>query len=423
MAQARERLEARVSELTVLNRVSEEIIRASGSEQDICEIIYRSASQVVDTTYFLLGLLDGGGQTETLAVLVAEGERQEPRTLSVGGVVTWMQEHRRPLVVTDLHKQQLPFASRQVGKNAGLVRSALFVPMLAGQDLIGFISIQSQLPNAFTQDDTRILAAMANQAALAIANIRLQRQAETQARLERELRLASDIQRSLLPASCPVVPGFEIAAHWRSAREVSGDFYDFLSLSNGRLGIVIGDVSDKGVPAALFMALSRSLVRSGLLGASSPADGLRHANRWIMKDTASDMFLTLFYAVLDPANHTLTYVNAGHNPPLLLYSNEKRYQYLDRHGIALGVKEEAAYGEHTVRLGPGDVLVLYTDGVCEAMNADGALFGEDQVRLLATLHADQPPATIIARLNEAIAGFVGDEPASDDATLIVLRCV
>jgi len=423
VAQARRRLESRVAELTTLNHVSEEIIRSSLSEQDICEIVYRYACQVVDTTFFLLGLLDGENETERLAVLVAEGERQDPRILPRGGVVTWMLQNRRPLVVNDLRYEPLPFAPRQVGQNAGLVRSALFVPMLAGQDLIGFMSIQSHQPYSFTADDTRILSAMANQAAMAIANIRLQRQNQARERIERELKLASDIQRSLLPRTCPVIPGFDIAADWRSAREVSGDFYDFLSLPQGKLGILIGDVSDKGVPAALFMALSRSLVRSGLLGAASPSEGLRRANRWIIKDTTSDMFLTLFYCVLDPLNQTLTYVNAGHNPPLVFYHDEQQCVYLDKHGIALGILENAEFEEHTVSLCPGDVVLLYTDGVTDAMDGDGVPFGEENLRRVAAADCTLPGAEIINRINTAIAAHIGDEAAFDDATLMVLRCI
>ncbi len=423
VAEARTRLESRVVELTTLNHVSEEIIRASASEQDICEIVYRYAAQVVDTTYFLLGLLDEGNTTERLAVLVADGERQSPRTLPTGGVVTWMVQNRRPLVVNDLKHEALPFAPRMVGNNANLVRSALFVPLLAGQDLIGFMSIQSQQPNSFTADDTRILAAMANQAAMAIANLRLQRQNQARERLERELMLARDIQRSLLPKTNPVIPGFDIASDWRSAREVSGDFYDFLSLPHGKLGILIGDVSDKGVPAALFMALSRSLVRSGLLGANSPSEGLRRANRWIIKDTTSDMFLTLFYCVLDPLNQTLTYVNAGHNPPLVFFHGEERCHYLDKHGIALGILDNAEFEEHTVSLCPGDVVLLYTDGVTDAMNDDGVPFGEERLRAVAAQDCTLPALEIIHRINAAIAEHVGDAAAYDDATLMVLRCI
>ena len=422
MARARSRLEARVVELTTLNRVSDEIIRASQDERDICEIVYRYASRVVDTTYFLLGLLNEDGATETLAILIAEGERHEPRTLPVGGVVAWMQEHREPLVVGDLRREQLPFRPRQVGTDAGTVRSAVFVPMLAGQDLIGFMSIQSQLPHSFSADDTRILSAMANQAAMAIANLRLQRQAQMRERLEREVHLASEIQRSLLPSSCPTVPGFELSFDWRSAREVSGDFYDFLALPDGKLGIVIADVSDKGMPAALFMALSRSLVRAALLGASSPAEGLQRANRWIVKDSSSDMFLTLFYAVLDPVNQTLTYVNAGHNPPLLMYHDERTCHYLDKHGIALGILDEVEYQEHTISLCAGDMLLCYTDGVTDAMNGDGDLFGEERLLEIARQYCDHSPQEIIDHINAARESFVDDQPAFDDATLVVVRC-
>ncbi len=304
LAEARARAEARVTELSTLNRTTYEIIEASRDEQNLCDLIYRNVTRVVDASTFILCLIDEPRQEETVRVLVADGQRLQPVTIALGGVATWMLEHRKPLLISDVRKEALPFTPRPLSAGASDTRSLLYVPMLAGQNLVGFMSIQSPLPHRFTPDDTRILAAMANQAAMAIANVRLQRQAAIRQSLEQELRLASDIQRSLLPSAFPILPGFEIAAHWESAREVSGDFYDFLSLSDGRLGIVIADVSDKGVPAALFMALSRSLVRSGLLGSSSAAEGLAKANRWILKDSGSDMFLTLFYGALDANRRT-----------------------------------------------------------------------------------------------------------------------
>ena len=193
-------------------------------------------------------------------------------------------------------------------------------------------------------------------------------------------------------------------------------------MSRGRLGLIIGDVSDKGVPAALFMALSRSLVRSGLIGSNSSAEGLRRANRWIIKDTSSDMFLTLFYAVLDPNNRTLTYVNAGHNPPLLLFHEERRFQRLDKHGIALGVTESAQYEEHVVSLCAGDLVVMYTDGVTEAIDAAGEAFGEERLCRVVEAHAGDSPGEIVEQIRAAHGAFVGDQPAFDDATLVVVRC-
>lgn len=421
LAQARQRLEARVTELTTLNSASQEIIEAANDEQALCDLVYRHTSSVVDTTNFMLGLLSEDGKQESLAVLVVNGERQHTLTLPVGGVVNWMQEQRRPLIISDLATERLPFSARQLGRDNPLTRSALFVPLLAGQDLIGFMSIQSPAPASFTNDDTRILAAMASQAAMAIANIRLQRQAEARARLEREVRLASDIQRSLLPASCPIIPGFELAADWQSAREVSGDFYDFLPLPDGRTGIVIADVSDKGVPAALFMALSRSLVRSGLMGAHSPADGLRRANHWLIKDTSSDMFLTLFYATLDPVSRVLTYANAGHNPPFFISAADDGLRTLTEHGIALGVVDNIELPESTVRLEQGDVLVCYTDGVTDAINSQAERFGEKRLGELVWRQRRASPQEMIGHIKQALRDFVGAEPAFDDATIIVVR--
>ncbi len=241
-------------------------------------------------------------------------------------------------------------------------------------------------------------------------------------RLAQELQVARDIQKRLLPSFCPLVPGFELAADWRSALEVSGDFYDFVPLAGSTLGLLIADVSGKGVPAALFMALSRSLVRSGVIGASSPSEGLRRANTWIIKDAQSDMFVTLFYGVLDPAARTLTYANAGHNRPLLYRAYTGAIEPLAAKGIALGMLPEIELEERQVTMAPGDLLVLYTDGVTEAINEHEEAFGEERLTQVVRQHHDLEAKEVITQIRAAMRAFTGERPRFDDATLVVLKC-
>ncbi|RXE56788.1 stage II sporulation protein E [Methanoculleus taiwanensis] len=233
-----------------------------------------------------------------------------------------------------------------------------------------------------------------------------------------ELQIAHDIQMSFLPEKLPRVPAYDLAAMSLPAKEVGGDFYDAIPLPDGRLGIVMADVSGKGVPAALFMALSRTVVRAHARH-SGAKDAIQDANILIAEDSKSGMFVTLFYGVVDAARLTMTYVNAGHNPPLLFRDGEPRE--LKATGIILGVMEDAEYEEQTVDLRAGDLLLLYTDGVTEAIDPDDKQFGEE--RLIATVQECRhlPSSEIVERIQQAVFAFCGREPQFDDLTLMVLK--
>ena len=242
-------------------------------------------------------------------------------------------------------------------------------------------------------------------------------------RKKAELKIAHDIQMSFLPERLPEVPGFELAALSLPAKEVGGDFYDAIPLPGGRTAFVIADVSGKGVPAALFMALSRTVLRANSLIPRSARDAVTEANMLIAEDAKSGMFVTLFYAVADPGKKTLTYVNAGHNPPLLFRAGGDSPTGLKGTGIILGVMPEAEYGEETIHLASGDLVLFYTDGVTEAINPGEEQFGE--TRLIETVAGslDRPPAEIVEKIRDAVVAFSGDEPQFDDLTLMVLRVV
>lgn len=420
LAEARQKLEARIAELTTLNDVGQAILEASLNKDELCELVYEYASRIVDTRNFLLGLIDEASKQFVMEVWTLDGVRQPKTTIPIGGVAAWMQETKSPVLIHDLEREKLPFTPIPLSSVPS--HSALFVPLLAEAKFIGYLSIRSHARHAFTEDHQRILAAIANQVAVALANIRLYQDAVDRQRLEQQLKVARDLQKSLLPSFCPLVPGFELAADWRSASEVSGDFYDFVTLASGKLGLLIADVSDKGVPAALFMALSRSLVRSGVIGASGPSEGLRRANTWIIKDAQSDMFVTLFYGVLDPTARTFTYANAGHNPPLLYRAATGAIEPLTAKGIVLGVLPEIELEERQVVMTPGDLLVLYTDGVTEAINGHEEAFEEQRLAQAVRQHHDLGAAEIIAQIRAAVLAFTGDRPRFDDATLVVLKC-
>jgi sigma-B regulation protein RsbU (phosphoserine phosphatase) len=207
------------------------------------------------------------------------------------------------------------------------------------------------------------------------------------------------------------------------AKEVGGDFYDFIPIAAHTLGLVIADVSGKGVPAALFMALSRALMRANSLRDPRVANAVLQTNRLILECATSELFVTLFYAIVDVHKHTLRYVNAGHNPPLLFKKATAEIQLLEADGIALGVLDEIELEEKDVTLEHGDMMVLYTDGVTEAINPAHEEFGEERLITLIQHHHILPANELIEKIEDAIMTFTEDEPQFDDFTLMVVKIV
>ena len=237
-----------------------------------------------------------------------------------------------------------------------------------------------------------------------------------------ELALAGEIQASFLPDALPNVTGWQLAATLEPARETSGDFYDFIPLPNGRLGIVVADVVDKGMGAALYMALSRTLIRTFAVEYDTQPELVFSAvNRRILLDTHSKLFVTVFYGILNPITGTLTYCNAGHNPPYLLNTqNSDTVQELRGTGLPLGIFEDVTWTQASVQLAPGDALVLYTDGIPEAQDQQEMFFGDE--RLLVTVQANlgRSAQDIQDALIAEVHTFVGDAPRLDDITVMVV---
>lgn len=395
----------------VLNRVMDEIIVATRAERGFVML----ADQAV---------AEAGGR---LAFRVARGIDQktieDPQFQISRSVVERVARDGQPMLTSDA-QSDARFSMRQSVLILGL-RSILCVPLKIKDRLLGVVYVDNRLQaGIFTHSDLELLTAIAASAAVAIENARLYQVAVEKGRLERELQMARQVQISLLPQSAPQIPGWDFAARWQPAREVAGDYYDFIPCTGDRIGLVVADVTDKGMPAALFMAFTRTIVRASLHRAPSPAEGIMEANRLICNDSSYGFFVTLFFALLEPGTGELTYVNAGHNPPLLYRHSAAgldRLVRLVRTGMPLGIEEYFPYTQNTVRLEPGDFVLLYTDGVTEAIDAHDQQFGMQRLeQILIERHA-APAAEIISVLEQSISSFTGAGTPFDDITIMAAK--
>ena len=238
--------------------------------------------------------------------------------------------------------------------------------------------------------------------------------------LQNELDVASNIQQSILPTELPRERDYQMFGSMKSARNVGGDFFDVVRLPDRRVGLAIADVSDKGVPAALFMMSTRTLLKGAAIGAIEPGDVMSTVNQLLCEDNEAAMFVTLLYAVYDPETGRLTYANGGHNPPLIVHKDSTSSLLPQTEGLALGLLPDYEYQQNTVTVEPGETLVLYTDGVTEAMNADEEEFGVERLQqIFADPHPHEAHA-ITQLIFNAVDEFAGDTPQSDDVTCLTL---
>ncbi|MEK6754503.1 MAG: GAF domain-containing protein [Chloroflexota bacterium] len=302
-------------------------------------------------------------------------------------------------------------------------RLLMAVPLSIKHDLFGIMLIEeTENGRRFRSRRIEIINGIAQQAALAIQNDLLQQEMVVRERLETEVQLARQIQQTFIPQFLPEHPAWQFAARWRTARQVGGDFYDVIELPNKKLGIFIADVADKGMPAALFMALTRTLMRAAVIETTSPAEALGRVNDLLLPDTQQGMFVTAVYGELDVEEGKFTYVNAGHNPPLWVKENGE-IEKLTRTAIALGVMVQPDIQERTISLSFGDKLLLYTDGLTEAFSAEGDLFGEARLMTALMDTHSQTSDEVLVGVEEHLNEFIGVVPLGDDLTMLAIRRV
>lgn len=332
---------------------------------------------------------------------------------------------RKPMMIADYDKWE----GRAKDTPLGLFTRTVGIPVEHGGEILGVLTLaRSESEPPFNADDLKLLGLFASQAAIALANAqqyeelqKLYAQVKEKEHLESELRIARSIQASLLPKKLPRSTGWEFAAMWEAAQVISGDFYDVFTVQGGKLGFVIADVVGKGMPAALFMALCRTLTRTLSMDGRPPQAAITRVNDLILADSYSDWFVTLFYALLDPKGGTLTYVNAGHTRPLWYRAGKEQIETLKAKGVALGVMPTITLEEKTIQLERGDLVLMYTDGITEALDPGDQFFGERRLHLKLKALAEQSAKEILAQIRDQVLDFSHGRQASDDSTAVLIK--
>ncbi|MBI4470795.1 MAG: SpoIIE family protein phosphatase [Acidobacteria bacterium] len=400
-----------------------EVSRELNDLKPVKELVQRIATtilKVIDYQIFAVLLLDES--TNELEIAVAEGYEHddlvEKVRIPVGeGLTGIAAKLGTPVRVGDVRtdRRYLKLHPRAI--------SELAVPLIYQGKVIGVLDFQNTQADYFTEEHVEILTAVGSHIATSIANARLlEAVLEKERKFEREFRLAAKVQRALIPRNFSVPPGFGLSASFRPSLDLAGDYYEFLSLGPDRTGLIIGDVSGKGVSAAMLMAVSRSTVNSYARRYAEPATVLNKANRALYQEFIEPMYLTLFYLVLSGSERTILWSNGGHPPPLLMH-RDGTVDLLPASGTVLGLFEEARYEQQNAQLYAGDLLVMYTDGITEARNQEGLEFGVNGIIELMHLHRNRPAdqlADILA--DEAIAFSGRRDRQQDDISVVVLKC-
>jgi sigma-B regulation protein RsbU (phosphoserine phosphatase) len=302
------------------------------------------------------------------------------------------------------------------------IRSVLAVPLGVGERIFGMIYADSPFATSrFTEDHLKVLTTLGSVAAIRVENTRLLEEHLEQERYDRELQLAREIQQRFQPTAPPVVPGYELQGISFPSYQIGGDYYDFIPCQDGRLVIALGDVSGKGTSAALLMSSLHAAVHAQVASCRPITETVGAVNRYLADNTPANRFVTLFYAELDPATGALSFINAGHNPPLIAHGSDGTLEQLGAGGLPLGILPDYDYREGRTQLRAGDVLVVYSDGVTETQNQKGEEFGTVRLQEVVAENLDLTASGIRDKIEASLSAFAQGTPAVDDITLVIVK--
>ncbi len=414
-----QRLRAAVEELSALNEIATAITSTQTLEQ-IVDLIVRKCVKHIKVEQGAVMLLDEKDQNKPFHTMIRKQDSLSnilPFRMDAQ-LTGWMLKNRNPLIINDLASDsRFKF---MVDINFP-IRSLLSVPMIVKGKMIGLLTVFNKKAEAgFTIGDQRLLGIIAAQSAHVIENARLYQGEQALIRLQEEMRLAYEIQVDLLPKSQPVLPGYQIAGKSIPAKDVGGDYFDFIPSGDNRLAFCLGDISGKGIPAALLMANLQATLRGQTLLGNDCKDCVSFANEMLYHNSAPNKFATLFYGIIDSSKNELSYCNGGHNNPFY-FSRDNKLTPLDKGGLIVGIMPDVPYEEETIPFNSGDLLVIYSDGITEAMDNAEEEFGEQRLIDLILQNRNESPLNLIEIIIKKIQEFSGNHSQMDDITLVIIK--
>ncbi len=413
-----QRLHRAVDELSILNEIAT-AISSTLSLNEIIRLVVQKCVKHLNVEQAAVMILDQQAGDKPFQTMVRQADTTSeilPYRLDTQ-LTGWMLKNRQPLVINDLHNDER-FAN--VVTDDVSIRSMLSVPLLSKGEMIGIITVFNKKDGDFTADAQRLLTIIATQSTQVIENARLLVEEQALLRVQEEMRMAKDIQMNLLPQNSPQIAGYDIAGLSIPAKAVGGDYFDFIEMNAHHLAFCLGDGTGKGLPAAMLMANTQATIRGQSLLLKSPKDCIHNANQLMYYSTGLGKFVTLFYGILDTEKHQLVYCNAGHDTPMLVHQDQT-ISRLDVGGVVLGFVPQFDYAEEAISLQPGDTLVIYSDGVTEAMNAKEEEFGETRLQELILSHRQLTAQELIDEIVTAVRKHADGTPQSDDITLLVVK--
>src|SRR6266550_2795400 len=363
------------------------------------------------------GALDETYVFHTQAVRGYDIDDMQELHLKMGeGLIGHVAVSGKPFISPDVRKEP-----RYINARAR-TRSEMVAPIISNEEVIGVFDLESDELNAYSEDDLEVLMLLASQVAIIIEKVMLHEQLIEKKRLEGQLEVARQVQLELLPARDPQLEGYDISAYNFPTEEVSGDYYDWVPIYDDQIAIVIADVSGKGVPAALLMAFLRASLRAATHTGYATQVSMAKVNYLLWESIERNQFVTAFYGILDVTNKTLTYTNAGHNPPILL-DKDGNYRFIDRGSVPLGMFRDTRYHEYYLTTEPGELLVLYTDGVTEANNTHGEEFGRERLAQAVKNHRELGARDLITAVYKEVIEWTEGRGATDDVTFFVIKAL
>lgn len=411
------RLHRAIAELSMLNDLARDLGASLDPERIMSKII-RRAIKAVDASQGVVTLVDSTQEAslKTLVRTTTDSGDRRPFHLNES-MLGWMMINKRPLLV-NVPREDDRFQGVRWDES---IRTMLAAPLMIKSRLTGVLTVYNKRNNgAFSDDDQRLLAIISAQSAQIVENSRLAEDERAHTKVKEEMRLAHDIQVALQPSAAPPIHGYQTYGVNVPAEAVGGDYFDFISVDDDRIGLCVGDVSGKGLPASLLMANVQATLRGQVAWCESVSECVSRANGLLCNSIRRGNFVTLFYGVLDHKKHVFRFANAGHNRPILLIPGEKP-QFLMLGGLVLGVLPDFPYEEDEVSLPPGSVLCIYSDGVTEAMNTRREQFDEERLERVLVDNVHHSAQEITEAIKTAVDEFAAGAPVHDDVTILVVK--